>query len=152
MHDCTVCYTVTLYYLTTFQLMELSRRAMARDVEESSHRTAFNSIHFMALKRTIKRSQTENRVQSKHEGVLSSICDLCLILEAPTWGVAPFPSWRSSQRASVMVVMSPHNFLMASASPGNARSETLCECSSICLTLFSPTPPLRASGSCRQQK
>jgi len=33
--------------------------AMARDVEESSHRTAFNGIHFMALKRTTKQSQNQ---------------------------------------------------------------------------------------------
>jgi len=45
-------------YLTTFHLKELSSTAMARDVEESSHRTASNGIHFTALKRTIKRSQT----------------------------------------------------------------------------------------------
>lgn len=77
MQDRAVFYTATLYYLTTFQLMELSSTAMARDVEESSHRTAFNSIHFMALKRTTKRSQSQ--VQSKHEGwVSSSICDICL--------------------------------------------------------------------------
>jgi len=57
--------------------MELSNTAMAKDAEESCHRTAFNCIHFMAFKRTIKRSQTENQVQSKHEGgVSSSICDL----------------------------------------------------------------------------
>jgi hypothetical protein len=44
------CMTVLLYYLTTFQLRELSSRAMARDVEESSHRTVSNGIHFMVLK------------------------------------------------------------------------------------------------------
>ena len=39
----------------------------------------FNDTHFMAFKTTIKRSQTENQVQFKHEGgVPSSICDLCL--------------------------------------------------------------------------
>jgi len=45
--------------------MELYSTAMARDVDKSSHRIAFNGIHFMALKRTTKRSQ--NQVQSKLE-------------------------------------------------------------------------------------
>ena len=73
--------------------MELSNTAMARDVEESSHRTAFNGIHFMALKRTISTSQTENQVQSKKEEECHPAYVISVyILEALTWGVAPFPS------------------------------------------------------------
>ena len=72
--------------------MELSSRAMAKDVEESSHRTVSNGIHFMALKGNIKRSQTENQVQSKREGgVSSSICDLCLNSRSSYLGCGTLP-------------------------------------------------------------